>query len=447
VAVSAKKPNPARATEATFRVRGGIYLLGSLERGVTVFNQQVRAHNLVWALWELDRKRPKRIHRIAVIGGGIAGLTATACILSLFNEVAVHLFEQRWDLCPLQQGADVRWLHPKIYDWPDPESRSPSASLPALNWTEGRASDVVRTIVREFSRYCASFAEPAKRLTVVLGLRHFQINARTREVSWVGSKGIRDGAFFISKGPHVGSMTFDIIVLATGFGLETFVQNYPTPSYWRNEQLGQAILDGQQRPYLVSGYGDGALIDLCRLTVERFRQDKIVEELFKQDLEQVEETLSREKTTLGPDANMFALFKSLEGGLLAPAKAELKRRIRKDTRVTLHVRGKDGEIKALSQIFGRNSSFLNRLITYLLYTCGAFAPDFSELAVAIKRHNVPPENVLCRYGANTIDHIKELFVEPTILAARLQKMKDAQAQKALHLWPPGLFRRPQTALE
>src|SRR5262249_29710516 len=140
----------AKVAEATYRVQSGVYLIGSLERGVTVYNQQLRAHNLVWALCEL--RDEMEIKRVAIVGEGIAGLTAAACFLSRFDRtVSVTVFEKLWDLCPLQQGADNRWLHPKIYDWPDDGSRAPGASLPVLNWSEGRASDVARTIVGEFS--------------------------------------------------------------------------------------------------------------------------------------------------------------------------------------------------------------------------------------------------------------------------------------------------------
>jgi hypothetical protein len=443
--VAAKSANADRAktAEAAFRVRPGIYLVGSLERGVTVYNQQLRAHNLAWALWELEQKRTRRrIGRVAIVGGGITGLTMAACILSLFEDVSVFVFEQLWDLCPLQQGSDGRWLHPKIYDWPAEGSRAPSASLPVLNWSEGRASDVVRTIVQSFSRYCASFADTPDRLSVVLGLRHFQIDAKTREIYWVGSKAIRAGAFFHSGGSEGGSMVFDSIVLAAGFGLETLEPGYSTPSYWRNEQLGQPVLNTPQRRYIVSGFGDGALIDLSRLTIERFRQDTIVYELFKENIEAVEAYFSDRISSVSRDANMFELFRSVELELLGPAKAELSNRIRKDTHVTLHLRGRNGEIKAFSEIFGRHSSLLNRLITYLLYRCGAFAPDFSDLSTAVTRHNVPPENVLCRYGANTIEHLNALFVDSAVIKKRLAVMKEKEAQTARQLWPPGVFRRP-----
>jgi hypothetical protein len=94
-----------------YRITDGLFLLGSVARGLTVFDQQVRAHNLAWALWRVlegEGQAPDR-RSIAVIGGGIAGLTLTACVLARSMAFNVTLFEKRWDICPLQQGSDTRW--------------------------------------------------------------------------------------------------------------------------------------------------------------------------------------------------------------------------------------------------------------------------------------------------------------------------------------------------
>ena len=82
---------------------------------------------------------------------------------------------------------------------------------------------------------------------------------------------------------------FDTIILAVGFGLEIQHPKFPLNSYWRNEIYGQPILDGTQQPYVVSGFGDGALVDLFRLTIERFRQDTVLSEAFPNKLEELEE--------------------------------------------------------------------------------------------------------------------------------------------------------------
>jgi hypothetical protein len=431
----------AREVEGTFRVLPGLYVIGSLEQGVTVYSQQVRAHNLAWALWELQQRGNQKIGRVAVVGGGIAGLTIASCILSLLDKsTTVTVFEQLWDLCPIQQGSDARWLHPRIYDWPAEGSRAPSASLPVLDWSEGRASDVARTILREFSAYSERFARPENRLNVYLGLRHFQINAANREISWIAHRATRAGQFFHLSKPNGETTIFDTIVLATGFGLETITPGYPIESYWRNEQVAQPILDGSQRRYLISGFGDGALVDLCRLTIERFRQDTIVYELFDPDLSTIEARFFEEIGKLDKDANVFELFRSVEEELLSSARQKLRDRIRKDTAVTLHLRGRNAEIKTFSQIFGRHSSFLHRLITFLLYRCGAFAIEFSKLDEAIDRQKVARDHVLCRYGAKTLSHLHALFLDPQVVSDRLAEVKERKLQTARRQWSPGVFR-------
>jgi hypothetical protein len=406
-----------------------------MERGVTIYSQQVRAHNLAWAIRKLQRV--PREARVAIVGGGIAGLTMTACMLCLNDGAQITLFEKSWDLCPFQQGADTRWVHPKIYDWPFAGSRAPSASLPVLNWSEGRASDVARTVLREFGHYAHTFANAEARLCVYLGLRHFQVNAADSEISWIGHRAVRQEEFFHLGRPEGRNDKFDIIVLATGFGAETTVPRYQKESYWRNEQLGQPPIDGVQQRYLVSGFGDGALVDLCRL--ERFRQDTIVYELFDEDLESIESYFSQALDDSSPDVNVFDLLRANDNTLLRMPREQLANRIRKDTRVTLHLLGREKDVTKFPSIFGRHSSFLHRLITYLLYRCGAFDLNFSELDAAVGRHNVDPSNVLCRYGADTLGHLKSLFVDPDTVTTRLAEMKHRELQKPNRFWIPGTF--------
>jgi hypothetical protein len=431
----------ARAVEATFRVKPGLYLVGSLERGVTVYNQQLRSHNLVWALWELYKRREIAINRVAVVGGGITGLTAAACFLSRLPDVSITLFERLWDFCPLQQGADNRWLHPRIYGWPADGSRAPGASLPVLNWSEGRASDVARTVVGEFSQFCKAFDPSCNRLAALLGLRHFRIHAAENRIEWIGTKAERSGAFFQLSEAEGTAAHFDTIVLATGFGLETVSVDYPTTSYWRNEQIGQPLLDGTRDNFIVSGFGDGALIDLCRLTIERYRQDTIIYELFPQDLETMEDKLTKALDEKGRAANLFDLFCEFEADpIFSRARLELSNRIRKDTRVGLHIAGKNRDMKSFSQIFGPFSSFLNRMLLFLLYRCGAFSIYFDDLKAAVRTHSAVPQNVFCRYGPDSLAHLRAIFNDVCILDERLTELSRSQHQEPKRFWEPGCFR-------
>lgn len=427
----------ASEIEAAYRLADGCYLLGSLERGVTVYNQQVRAHNLAWALWERRKSYP--IKDLAIVGGGIGGLTMAACLLSLFEPTTkITIFERLWDLCPIQQGADGRWLHPRIYDWPYFGSRAPGASLPVLNWSEGRASDVARTILSEFGQFCERFAK-SDRISVYLGVRNCRINVGDKTIDYVGTRSKRTGSFFDLDQPEGGTSTFDCLVLASGFGLESGADGFPVTSYWRNDQLAQPPLDRTHHHYLISGFGDGALVDLCRLTVERYRQDTILYELFGNDLETVEEVVRDDLSAIGDDANIYELLTRYDQNLLVKAKQEISNRVRKDTSVDLHIAGKDGTITRFSEIFGRRSSVLNRVMTFLLYRCGAFSLSFEQPSEFARKSGVASDHVLCRYGADTLRHLSDMIVDHTDLETRLTEMKDGRKQVARRLWRPGVF--------
>jgi len=429
----------ASSVETKFRIHKGVYLIGSLERGVTVYGQQVRAHNLVWALWELDKKEAKEVVDVAVVGGGIAGLTAAACTLGLFPNAKVAVFERSWDLCPLQQGCDSRWLHPRIYGWPEPGSRAPSASLPVLNWQEGRASDVADQILRRFAKY----SEPHRakgNLRLYLGVDHLRISAEKKDIEWIGRVGIPDGHFFRAGDAEGQSKKFDRIVLAMGFGMEAQHPDHPTPSYWRNEEYAQPALDGMTHSYVVSGYGDGALIDLCRLTIERFRQDRILDDLFGRDIEKTEAQLLPVCKEARTGKSIFDVLVATESKLLTDALRGLRGRIRKDTQAILHLSGKGAKKNtALPDVFGNTSSFMNRLLLYLLYRCGAFAPSFEPLDKVVREHSGPPESVICRYGPDTMAHVKRAFVDAANIQTALDNLRTAQSQQMRREWEPGCF--------
>src|SRR5262249_40190809 len=100
------------------------------------------------------------------------------------------------------------------------------------------------------------------------------------QIEWVGERrDAKDGTAF--NGAQISAVgksdSFDVVVLTVGFGVERDT----TQSYWRNETIGQPSLDQPRRAYLVSGQGDGAMIDLLRLRISEFRQDRILDQLFR----------------------------------------------------------------------------------------------------------------------------------------------------------------------
>jgi hypothetical protein len=227
--------------------------------------------------------------------------------------------------------------------------------------------------------------------------------------------------------------------MAAGFGLERASSEYQTSSYWRNEQIAQPILDGGPRSYVVSGYGDGALVDVCRLTIERFWQDTIVYELFGTGLEAVEDRINADFDSGDATANLFPYFRSIEGEFLAEALSQLAARIRKDTAVVLHIRGREGKITSFSEIFGPTSSRLNRLLIYLLHRCGAFSTSVTELDECVRSHRVSADAVLCRHGCDTREHLRAIITDCDKIEKRLDEMWREQAQTPFRVWRPGAF--------
>lgn len=120
-------------------------MLGCASSPLTFHSQQRRACNLAWALSATGRLGAGV--RVAVIGGGLAGLTATACLGSLGCEVS--LFEREPDVMRLQAAKLPHChIHPSIIEWPEPGWNEPAGTtLPWLNWNQGTVESVWRDVV------------------------------------------------------------------------------------------------------------------------------------------------------------------------------------------------------------------------------------------------------------------------------------------------------------
>jgi hypothetical protein len=81
---------------------------------VSIYLQSVRGLNLAWALTESGRVGQDA--RVAVVGGGFAGLTTSAGRGR--KGVQVTLFEHNRELLQTQRNNRVRSIHPHIHEWP-----------------------------------------------------------------------------------------------------------------------------------------------------------------------------------------------------------------------------------------------------------------------------------------------------------------------------------------
>ena len=425
--------------------RPPLYMIGSFDSRVTVLAQQTRALNLAWAMVETgvasaDKRKPSRI---AVIGAGFAGLTFAAALIRKGVTCAIDIFEQRDSLLPLQQGSDSRWLHPHIYDWPADGSEAAAAMLPILNWTAARSSDVVVQVLGEW----ATIVDEARNLRLFCNARHLQVTQSERgdhlaRLEWVGEQRHKSDGRVLGEGATRGSSEiYDAVVLSVGFGLEA-----GEPSYWRNETLGQPSLDEAKRTYLLSGQGDGAMIDLLRIRISQYRQDRILDELFGQRHTLVCRLRELRAQFLEDETGLFDKFESLGrpgSGVekdLGEVIAELSRRLRRDTDVVLRLLVRN--VADLLEPQNSRMSFQNALLVYLLYRCGGFSPSTEDERTLRARFGISKDMIVQRHGVKPLAQIGKSLPKAIHENVTQRRNLDADSyglQPARSHWPGGYF--------
>lgn len=322
-----------------FLLEGTIFQIGCTARRLTFHSQQQRAFNLIWAL---NDKEPVKDKKIVVVGGGLAGLVASSAAYVLGAQV--KLYEQKADVLPLQRGNITRYVHPNIYSWPQPGASYPVTHLPYFNWYDSDAGEVAQKIFEQWNEIKSKIdIDNPRRVSRVF------MDSSSSKVR-LEVEGILD------KEPY------DVGILAVGFGLEKKLSETGTPSYWRNDDLGQITL-GKKPVYrfMVSGAGDGGLLDVIRLKIKDFRHREFLDWLlkntwFKTQAETVIDAINKE------GAN--AAWKKFENESVPNAVVSfLARVLRDDTEVYLNHRDENH--------FRSEASFLHRLIVALLIKNGA----------------------------------------------------------------------------
>lgn len=397
---------------------GNLHVLGSFEKRVTLWSQQHRALNLVYALHHEGLLGPGKY--VAVIGGGVAGLTAAAAAVQKGAEVLV--LERQPELLHLLQGNHTRWVHPRIYDWPLPGSEDAHAGLPLLDWEAGLAGDVCEQILTGFHR-----AAPGCRLA--LGVEDLQIAdgpGPRRRLHWTA-----------------GSEEFDLVIFAVGFGIERTVKDLLPVSYWRDDSLHQPEVEPGTRIHLVSGCGDGGLTDLLRLRLTQFRHEHMVREFASgADLDVLKQRLleiERELPGVLEATRAVWLAERYRALPVPPSLDEtLRGRLRERTTVVLNGPGVN--------LLDAGSAVLNRLLAWRLVRLGAvtYLPGkISRVEHAGTGYEVhfeasPPrrfDRVVIRHGA-----IPAAEQFPMIWAHRDEfRARGTLDQTRFQIWPNGFY--------
>jgi hypothetical protein len=376
-----------------------VFALGCFEPRVTIYSQQVRALNLAYSLLDTGSLLPKR--RLAVVGGGFAGLTLAAAAAQ--KGAAVTLFERMHHLLPVQAGCHARAVHPRIFDWPAPESSNAEAGLPLLTWRAGLASAVARTVLDDWTRTCSEF-----HVTVMLRTHVTQVGPDAN-LTWRTSGGI------------VQTDAFDCAVVCAGFGQEQHV-----PRYWDGDSLEQAVINHDERRFLVSGLGDGAIADVLRLRLGQ-ALDPLDQWLSREFLPRVPPSIVNDIRRLERDVQLLSSTEDAADHLDAAyseclafgaetLRAELRLRLRPDTEVVW--------VGRLRHPYDRRATPLNRFLVACLthandgglsFQSGdavpgpSVVPDGGGGSVSFSAHRWVP-----RHGARTQTLLEDLFGAATV---------------------------------
>lgn len=206
---------------------------------------------MVHSLLELGKLKDGQ--RVAIVGGGIAGIAAAAAIVVLTKTITVTLFEAESELLYVQRECSVRHVHPHLYEWPRANSINPNADLPILSWKAGSAAEVVERIAGKFAQIQSLFGA---RLTTITGARVSEIEPATD----LGNPAFQLSTTTVDDSNP--SSIAHVVIVAGGFGPEREPMPDHAASYWDDSSLPTTNKTFRQgTAVFLSGNGDGGLID------------------------------------------------------------------------------------------------------------------------------------------------------------------------------------------
>jgi hypothetical protein len=398
----------------------GLYVLGCYDKMKTVYVQQCRALSLIHAMFEAAELQRGR--RLGIIGGGAAGVTAAAAAAQ--KGAKVILFERAQHLLPLQRKNTKRYLHPHLFDWPAPGSNNARAELPLLDWGANRSNIVATEIVDQFEQ-----------VMVTTGNVDLRLGVGVEDVEQVPSAD-ETGRIQILAEEGGTNEIVDVAIVAVGFGLELRNRlGIESPPYWEDDGLDQALgaSPGRAHRILVSGSGDGGLIDILRASIRDFRHEGIVELLPEgnalRDIEdQLQSIENKSKREFFFKENRFVNLQQMYNALAIPPAFvdQIRSRVRNDTEVWFNFES--------AGRYTLGSAILNRFLVFLLIKLGVVKPKLAtlpegsltrrpggEYAVTWPRDTEPQifDRVVVRHGPPG-DYLAEVFPKLELACAPLR---------------------------
>jgi hypothetical protein len=235
-----------------------VFCIGSFGSRVNFYAQQRRALNLIWAL-HADA-RIESGNEVAIIGGGITGITLAAGLISL--GCRVDIFEKGGTAIPHQQATQHRMAHPTINAWPK-AAPEVTTKLPFLEWHFEEVNKVADRLSKQFNRIVERYeATKSVESRLLVGKKAEKILDPAEGLVMIKTD---DDAF----GPY------RLAIIAIGFGDERDPGHFKTPGYWKSDNIVADRNANKFKYYIVSGSGDGGLIDALRIAHREFDFGKL----------------------------------------------------------------------------------------------------------------------------------------------------------------------------
>lgn len=435
----------------------GLYCIGLFEtENITISQQIKRAETLAQMICkEVDSSEKTKI---AVVGGGFAGLSFILEFKEKIGQkkgVEIHLFEKSEQLCPVQRGCSIRKYYEEIHQWPnqsindlygkikkdseaDPKTNGIIFPSPTVGDIASAKVSAVLKLVHD--KRTAENGRGLK-LFVYQNCSYLKIdNIPTVEhglcLTVSGDK-LKDPDGSLDKHTQL-EQEFDIVILATGFGVEQNLDSSKTKlktnSYWRNDDRGQTQLYNSKNTYLVSGYGDGAINDILRLKIYDFNPYQLVE-IFEDKIGL--NSIESQDITFESLLKCFGISnKSEEEKSEEEKNKEIKGKefflkfqpfVKNQVNVILHVENGLQNKNIIKEIVNSKKSFAyNRLLLFALWCCNGFTIKCAEaIESIIEEYDISVENVIIRHGSDRKKNLK------SILNDDLYKMFEDKLPEAL----------------
>ena len=360
-----------------------VYCVGSFEKGkITIHSQQTRALNLAYALIikELctvdDRgclQIKKTYKSIAIVGAGFSGMTI-AYALSNIPQVNLHVFDQYQGSFNMQRKSD-RVIHPNVFDWPAHDCGREKTTFPFFNWQMREVKDVINMLSKQLDLRNANYKTSLKQYN------HVKITRIESD----------EGVVTISQGKDNIPAFFDIAIVCVGFGKEEIHKQ----SYWLKDNDDVNSTDKKSR-YLISGNGDGGIIDSIRMSLYDFRYDDFITELVNNSyLKAVGTILLESETAIGFSTRsdgekadeLYTLYeKAVQLDETFKQVKELLRKHKKSDIREVHLVGRS------ASPFSFSANPLNKLLISIFCHPAFGYIKYHSSIEEFKKHLVPPVN-------------------------------------------------------